>query len=190
MKTSKKWGRYSQSYALTLVLVPSVISVIILLVGNNIAWAFSLAGVFSIIRFRSAAADPKDIAYLLFGTAAGLACGAGSYGYAALFTIILCALMVVLSLTKFGATQSSERLLKIVIPEDLDYPNVFDEVFAQYTTDFCLKKVRTTDLGSLFELVYTVVLPNQINQKEFMDAIRCRNGNLNVTLSMSPEADF
>lgn len=186
MKTSNKAG-YSQNFALTLVLIPSVIAIIILLIGSNVARAFSLAGAFSIIKFRSAPGDPKDIAYVLFTMAAGLACGAGLYGYAVLFTFTLCLLMLLLNVINFGASKSSKKLLKIVIPENLDYEGAFDDLFKIYTNSAELKKVRTTDLGSLYELVYTITMDNKISQKEFLDALRCRNGNLNITLSMSAE---
>lgn len=186
MKTCNKSG-YSQNFALTLILTPSVVGIIILLIGSNIARAFSLAGAFSIIKFRSAPGDPKDIAYVLFAMAAGLACGAGYFAYAVLFTVILCLLMLILSLLNFGAAKSSQKLLKITIPEDLAYDEAFDEVFKKFTAGFELRKVKTTDMGSLYELVYTVTMDNKTSQKEFLDALRCRNGNLNIVLSMCVE---
>lgn len=186
MKTCNKNG-YSQNFALTLIMIPAVIAIIILLIGSNVARAFSLAGAFSIIRFRSAPGDPKDITYVLFTMAAGLACGAGYYSYAVLFTLFLCLLMFILNVLKFGEKRSSHKLLKITIPENLDYEGAFDDVFFKYTTDCQLKKVKTTDLGSLYELAYIVTMDNKTSQKEFIDALRCRNGNLNITLSMSPE---
>jgi hypothetical protein len=186
MKTCNKNG-YSQNFSLTLIMIPAVIAIIILLIGSNVARAFSLAGAFSIIRFRSAPGDPKDITYVLFAMAAGLACGGGYYPYAVFFTLILCLLMFILNLLKFGERKSSLKLLKITIPEDLDYDGAFDEVFLKYTSGYELKKVRTTDLGSLYELVYNVTMDNKTSQKEFIDALRCRNGNLNITLSMSAE---
>ncbi|WP_070000107.1 DUF4956 domain-containing protein [Cellulosilyticum sp. I15G10I2] len=187
IKTSNK-GTYSQNFSLTLILVPTVIAIIILLIGSNVARAFSLAGAFSIIRFRSAPGDPKDIAYVLFTMAAGLACGVGFYGYAILFTFALCFLMFMLSIFNFGAEKSSHKILKIVIPEDLNYEGAFDDIFQKFTTHYELKRVRTTDLGSLYELVYSITVDNAINQKEFLDALRCRNGNLNITLSMCADA--
>ena len=183
IKTSNKNG-FSQNFSLTLVMTPAIVAIIILLIGSNIARAFSLAGAFSIIKFRSAPGDPKDIAYVLFTMAGGLACGAGYYGYALLFTVILCLLMFFLRIINFGESKSSQKLLKINIPEDLDYEGVFDEVLGKYTAAYELKKVRTTDLGSLYELVYNVTIDDKTGQKEFIDALRCRNGNLNITLSM------
>jgi len=187
IKTANKRG-HSQNFALTLILIPSLIAIIILLIGSNVARAFSLAGAFSIIRFRSAPGDPKDIAYVLFSMAAGLACGSGFFAYAILFTVILCLLMVILSMTNFGARKTKEKLLKITIPEDLDYEGTFDAILGKYTTGFELKRVKTTDLGSLFELVYTVTLNDHTSQKEFIDSLRCRNGNLNISLLMSAES--
>lgn len=186
MKTSNK-SSYSQNFALTLIMTPAIVAIIILLIGSNIARAFSLAGAFSIIKFRSAPGDPKDISYVLFTMAAGLACGAGFFGYAALFTIVLCLLMFILHLANFGAKKTSQKLLKITIPENLDYEGAFDDIFQAYTTGYELKKVKTTDLGSLYELVYTITMENKTSQKDFLDALRCRNGNLNITLSMCAE---
>lgn len=186
MRTAER-GNYSKNFSLTLILVPTVIAIIILLIGSNVARAFSLAGAFSIIRFRSAPGDPKDIAYVLFTMAAGLACGVGFYSYAVLFTIVLCVLMVILSFIHFGDKKFSGKILKIVIPEDLDYEGAFDDIFEKFATHYELQKVKTTDLGSLYELVYHVTLDDTMSQKEFLDELRCRNGNLNITLSMAAE---
>ena len=133
MKTSNK-SSYSQNFALTLIMTPAIVAIIILLIGSNIARAFSLAGAFSIIKFRSAPGDPKDISYVLFTMAAGLACGAGFFGYAALFTIVLCLLMFILHLANFGAKKTSQKLLKITIPENLDYEGAFDDIFQAIAT--------------------------------------------------------
>jgi hypothetical protein len=184
MKTNP--SSYSQSFTLTMVLLPVIVAIIILLIGSNVARAFSLAGAFSIIRFRSAPGDPKDITFVLFTMASGLACGVGSFGYAVLFTIILCVLMFILSRTKFGVRTTLQKILKVTIPENLGYDEAFDEVFAKYNVTYELKKIRTTELGSLYELVYAVTIDQLTNQKEFLDAIRCRNGNLDISLTMSP----
>ncbi|MDF2672223.1 MAG: hypothetical protein K0R09_488 [Clostridiales bacterium] len=183
MKTANKSG-FSQNFALTLIIVPTVIAIIVLLIGSNIARAFSLAGTFSLIKFRSAPGDPKDISYVLFSMAAGLACGIGFYGYAVLFTLFLCLLMFALNIFNFGKKKISQKLLKITIPEDLNFEGAFDDIFEQFTTGHELIKVKTTDLGSLYQIVYTVTMNNSTSQKDFLDELRCRNGNLNITLSM------
>ena len=186
MKTSGRKG-YSRNFVLTLVLTPAVVAVIILLIGSNIARAFSLAGAFAIIRFRSVPGDPKDTAYVLFTMATGLAAGAGLFGYAVLFAVLLCAVMILLDLTRFGARKAAPRVLKITVPEDLDYEGAFEEILDRFTTGWNLTRVKTADLGSLYELVYAVKMDDATNRKEFLDALRCRNGNLNIALSMSEE---
>lgn len=177
---------YSHSFTLTMVILPTIVAIIILLIGSNVARAFSLAGAFSIIRFRSAPGDAKDISYVLFSMAAGLATGVGAYGYAILFTIVLCVLMLVLRVIKFGQRTQVSKMLKITIPENLGYEEAFEEVFEMFNVNHELRKVRTTELGSLYEVVYAVEMNPEINQKAFLDAIRTRNGNLDITLTMNP----
>ena len=186
MKTHKDKNP-SQSFALTLVMLPAVVTIIILLVGSNIARAFSLAGAFSIIRFRSAPGDPKDIAYVLFAMAIGLSCGMGYMFYAAIVAVILCTAMLVLETVKFGRPKTTGKVLKITIPENLDYQDAFTDVLNKYTLTHHLVKVKTTDLGSLFELVYTITTRDEIKEKDFLDELRCRNGNLNITLVMNAQ---
>lgn len=186
LKTAKK-GTNTQNFTLTLILLPAVIAVIILMIGSNVARAFSLAGAFSIIRFRSAPGEPKDIAYILFSLAAGLACGVGFYGFGILVAIILCIVMYVLHLTNYGGKRTNTQLLQITIPEDLDYEGTFDDILKQYTTSFELKRVKTSALGSLYQLYYVVSLEGDTPKKAFLDELRCRNGNLNITLSMAAD---
>ncbi|KAA8784114.1 putative membrane protein [Paenibacillus sp. 4624] len=188
MKTNQ--ATYSQSFTLTMVVLPVIVAIIILLIGSNIARAFSLAGAFSIIRFRSAPGDPKDIAYVLFTMASGLACGVGAFGYAVLFTVILCVLMFVLNRFNFGGKKSTQKTLKVTIPENLSYEEALNEVFHTFKVPFDLKKIRTTELGSLYELVYNVTIHESVNQKQFLDAIRTRNGNLDISLTMSPTTEY
>ena len=186
MKTSNRGG-YSQNFSLTLIIIPIVISIIVLLIGSNVARAFSLAGAFSLIKFRSAPGDPKDISYVLFTMSAGLAAGVGYFGYGLLFTAFLCLLMISLNFFNFGVQKTSQKLLKIIIPENLDYEDIFDDIFLEYTKGHELIKVKTIDLGSLFQLVYTVILDDKTSQKKFIDALRCRNGNLNIILSIGAD---
>jgi ABC-type sugar transport system permease subunit len=175
---------YSASFTIALIMLPAIIAMIILLVGNNVARAFSLAGAFSLIRFRSAPGDSKDIAYVFFSLGVGLACGMGYIGYAALFAVILCAVMMILTLVQFGQKRVSPMRLKIVVPEDLDYHGVFEEILTEYTHTFKLSKIKTTEFGSLFELTYEVMLKDLKDSKPFIDKLRCQNGNLNVVLSL------
>ena len=184
MKTMKKTG-YSPSFAVTLVMLPMIISVIILLVGNNVARAFSLAGAFSLIRFRSAPGEPKDIAYVFFTLAVGLCTGMGYLGYAVIFTAIMCVVMWGVEVTNFARMKTKTMKLKIVVPEDLNYEGTFDEILEDYALTYHLDQVRTRDFGALFELTYTLSLDESTSQKQLIDEIRCRNCNLNVTLIQS-----
>lgn len=173
---------YVPSFAVTLVMLPIIIAVIIILIGDNVARAFSLAGAFTIIRFRSAPADPKDITYIFFTLAVGLALGLGYIGYAVLFTIVLCLVTVFLAVFKFAVPKNEHMILKITIPENLNYMGLFDDIFSEYTSSYRLKKVKTTDFGALLETVYFIELKKDCDQKEMIDKIRSRNGNLNVVL--------
>ncbi|WP_122640095.1 DUF4956 domain-containing protein [Romboutsia sp. Marseille-P6047] len=184
MKTNKKNG-YTSGFSITLIMLPVIISIIILLVGNNVARAFSLAGAFSIIRFRSAPGDPKDISYVFFTLAVGLTCGMGYIGYGIIFTTILCAVILILDAIKFAIPKTKTMQLKITIPEDLNYEGVFEDILSKYTNSWNIEKVKTRDFGSLFELSYIIHMKPDSNQKKFIDELRCRNGNLNITLTLS-----
>lgn len=183
IQTHKKEG-YSAGFPITLIMLPAIISIIILLIGDNVARAFSLAGAFSLIRFRSAPGEPKDIAYVLFTLGIGLACGMGYFTYAAVFAVILCLVMVILNYTNFAKPTSSAMQLKITVPENLNYQGLFDDVFMKYTNSWTLKRVKTSDFGTLFEVDYSIVFKKTMNQKEFIDKLRCRNGNLNIVLTL------
>lgn len=182
MQTHKKEG-YVPSFVITLVMLPAVISIIILLVGNNVARAFSLAGAFSIIRFRSAPGDPKDISYVFFTLAVGLACGMGYIGYGVIVTIILCVVMVALDLFKFAMPKTKLMQLKITVPEDLNFGGAFDGILNKYTEIWHIERVRTRDFGALFELSYRIHIKPDVDEKAFIDELRCKNGNLNISLT-------
>ncbi|HAZ06391.1 MAG TPA: DUF4956 domain-containing protein [Acetobacterium sp.] len=189
IKTRGKEG-YSHGFTVTLIMLPAIIAIIILLVGNNIARAFSLAGAFSLIRFRSAPGDPIDISYVFFTLAVGLACGMGYIGYGMLFAVILCAVMVILSVTKYAKPRVNMMQLKITIPEDIDFQNCFEDILEQYTQSYKLQRVKTTDFGSLFEIIYTIQPKDAMDQKAFIDQLRCRNGNLNIVLNTQINNDM
>ena len=184
MFTSKK--QHSQSFVLTLVMLPIILAMIICFVGSNVARAFSLAGTLSIIRFRSAPGDPKDIGYIFFAIAAGLACGIGVYLYGLIFVTVLCIFMIILHFTNFARPSNKKKLLRITIPEDTDYNSVFNEVFDKYTLNHEVSRVKTTNLGSLFEISYNITLLPNCDEKKFIDDLRCLNGNLTIQISSSP----
>jgi len=174
----------SQSFALTLVLLPAVVTIIILLVGNNVARAFSLVGAFSIIRFRSAPGNPKDITYVLFSMAVGLAAGMGYLFYAVIVGVALCAVAAILEITGYAKVKNVEKLLKIRVPEDLNFGQAFDPVLRKYTQSYKVRRIRTADLGSVYELCYGVVMKKDVNEKDFIDELRVHNGNMNIALLM------
>lgn len=173
---------YQRSLAITLVMLPIILSVIILFVGSNIARAFSLAGTLSIIRFRSAPGDAKDIGFIFFDIAAGLACGVGLYAYGVLFVIILCLALIILEKANMFKANLLQKTLKITIPENLNYSGAFEDILDTYTKSYTLTKIKTTDLGSLFELVYRVSMSEGVDEQQFLNELRTRNGNLTIML--------
>lgn len=174
---------YQRSLAVTLFMLPVILSAIILFVGSSIARAFSLAGTLSIIRFRSNPGDAKDIGFIFFDIAAGLACGVGLYGYGALFTAVLCIALLVIEKTNAFRPKSQRRILRITIPENLNFRGAFDDILCRYAKEFSLSKIKTTDLGSLFELVFSLSLADGENEQELINELRTRGGNLTISLS-------
>jgi hypothetical protein len=175
-------NNYSRSLAMTLVLLPAIVQVIIMLVNGNIGAGVAVAGAFSLVRFRSIPGTAREIAALFFAMAIGFVTGLGFILYAFVFLLLIGGVSLLLTLLSFGE-DGSVRFLKIKIPENLDYEGLFDDIFAKYATRITLEKVTTTDMGSLFELTYTVHLKSSYKPKAFIDELRCRNGNLNITLS-------
>ena len=181
----KHTGAFSQSLAL----LPGVVTLIIMLVNGNIGAGLAVAGTFALVRFRSAPGSAKEITGLFIAVAIGLACGMGYVGVAALFFVLTAAYVLLLCSFRFGEEGIRSRHLKITLPENADYETLFDDLFAQYTTRHELYKVRTTNMGTLYELHYQIELKDPRHTREFIDAIRCRNGNLNVLCSRDAERD-
>lgn len=190
LKTNKSKAP-SRNFAITLVILPAVITVIILLVGSNIARAFSLAGAFSIIRFRSAPGDPKDITYVLFSMAVGLACGMGYIVYAVIVAVFLCLVIILLDVLGFGKVKSENKTLKIMVPENIDFNKAFESILAKYTVNYKKTRIKTAELGSVYEVFYSITPIENLNEKAFIDELRCKNGNLNISLfEEAPSNDF
>ncbi len=176
---------YSQSFVMTLAILPAVVCVVIMMVNGNVGVGVAVAGAFSLVRFRSAPGTAKEISEIFLAMATGLITGMGYLGYAILFTVILSAVLVLYSLlgSRKNGMDSREKALHITIPENLDYEGVFDEVLKEYTDKYELVSVKTTNMGSLFKLTYQVRLKGAGKEKEFLDKLRCRNGNLEIILS-------
>ncbi len=182
-------NRVSKSFALTLALLPVIVQTVIMLVNGNIGAGVAVAGAFSLVRFRSAPGSAKEIAAIFLAMAIGLATGMGYVTLAAVFFAITAACMLILGAVGFGSPASSLRTLKITIPESLDYDGVFDDLFSQYTDKAELQKVKTTNMGTMFELQYEILLKGAEVPKKFIDDIRTRNGNLNITCSKTAEKE-
>lgn len=174
-------SRSTQSLAVTLAILPAVVQAVIMLVNGSIGAGIAVAGAFSLVRFRSAPGTAREIAAIFLAMAIGLATGMGYVGLAALLFLILAGAMLALTVLRFGQKEDAGRILKITIPEDLDYDGLFDDLFERYTTAHALEKVKTTNMGTLYELRYRITLRQEPVPKVFLDELRCRNGNLNIT---------
>lgn len=171
----------SKSFVMTLALLPSIIQVVIMLVNGSIGAGIAVMGAFNLVRFRSVPGSAKEICSIFLAMAVGLATGMGYLVLAGIFVVIICAMQLVFTLTRFGEKHSSKKELRITIPENLDYTDVFDEVFKKYTKSNELIEVKTTNMGSLYKLRYYIVLKDQKQEKQFIDDLRCRNGNLEIS---------
>lgn len=176
-------NQYSRSFVVTLALMPAIVQMVILLVNGNLGTGVAVAGAFSLVRFRSLPGTARDIGAIFLAMAVGLATGTGYLGVAALFVALLGAAQMLLLHLHFGETKSEEKTLRMTVPETLEYEGAFDDVFAEYAAGVRLEKVKTSNMGSLFELEYRLTPKTEKSEKAFLDALRCRNGNLPVQLS-------
>lgn len=178
-------NRYSGSFLVTLALLPAIVCVVIMMVNGNVGAGVAVAGAFSLVRFRSVPGTAKEIGAIFLAMCAGLIAGMGYLGYSVLFTVVLCGVMMLYGRLDFGSRKNGERykVLHITVPEDLDYTGVFDEVLGEYTVSHELVQVKTTNMGSLFKLTYDLVLKGTEVEKELIDKLRCRNGNLEISIS-------
>ena len=177
--------RYTKSFVITLALLPAVVCVVIMLVNGNVGTGVAVAGAFSLVRFRSVPGTAKEICTLFLAMGAGLIAGMGYLGFAVLFTIVMCAVFVLYNCLDFGTKKNAAtfKTFTITIPEDLDYSGVFDDIFTEFTRSHDLVRVKTTNMGSMFKLTYNVELADATREKEMIDKLRCRNGNLEIAVS-------
>lgn len=179
---SDRTRRISTNFAITLVILPAIVTVVIMLVGSNVARAFSMAGAFALVRFRSVPGDSKDITSVFFSMSIGLATGLGYVKFAAVITGTIGVVYLILMVSGYAVLKSAEKTLRITIPENLNFQGAFDDLFDEFTTKHSLERIRTTNLGSLYEITYLVNMKKNADEKKFIDEIRCRNGNLNIIL--------
>lgn len=174
----------SESFTVTLAIIPAIVTVIIMMVNGSIGAGIAVAGAFSLVRFRSAPGTAKEIGSIFLAMATGLACGMGYPHFGLIFSVILCLVLVLYRRIRFGEKSDAMlRKLVVMMPEDLNYTHAFDSIFEKYTLEHRLEKVKTTSLGSLNKLTYSIRLKAAGIEKEFIDEIRCRNGNLEISLS-------
>ena len=185
MAAAYMWrNEHTKSFLVTLALLPAVVCVVIMMVNGNIGAGVAVAGAFSLVRFRSAPGSAKEIVTIFLAMGAGLIAGMGYLGFAALFTVIMCAMFLFYNALAGNArSEAVNKTIKITIPEDLDYTGTFDDIFAEYTRKNELVKVKTTNMGSMFRLTYNVTLRDATKEKEMIDRIRERNGNLEIMVS-------
>ena len=178
-------SRYTKSFLVTLALLPGVVCVVIMLVNGNVGTGVAVAGAFSLVRFRSVPGTAKEICMLFLAMGTGLIAGMGYLGFAAVFTLVMCGMFVLYNRLDFGTKKNAAvfKTLTITIPEDLDYSGVFDDIFAEFTRSHELVRVKTTNMGSMLKLTYNAELTETVREKEMIDKLRCRNGNLEIVVS-------
>ena len=177
-------NEHTKSFLLTIALLPAVVCVVIMMVNGNIGAGVAVAGAFSLVRFRSAPGSAKEIVTIFLAMGAGLIAGMGYLGFAALFTVIMCVMFLLYSsLVSNDKSEDLRRAIKITIPEDLDYTGIFDDILEEYTKKSVLMQVKSTNMGSMFRLTYHITLKGATVEKQMLDRIRERNGNLEIMVS-------
>ena len=178
----KYTSKASKNFLVTVAILPILVQTVIMMVNGNLGTSIAVMGAFSLVRFRSMPGNAKEILIIFFAMTIGLATGMGSIGYAIIITIIGCILLLVFNNISLFGKDNREKKLKILIPENLDYEDVFDDIFKKYLKKVDLESVKTVNMGSMFELHYSVVLKD-VKEKDFIDELRIRNGNLKIALS-------
>ena len=178
MKTS----RYSKNFIITLAVLPILVSVIMIMVNGNLGTGIAIAGAFSLVRFRSMPGNAKEIMSVFFAMTIGIAIGAGYVVFAGLITLVVSIMILLLTLAKYGDNNNKYKRLDIVVPETLDYDTIFDDIFNKYVDNYELIRIKTINLGSLYELKYDITLKDNIKEKEFIDDLRVHNGNLKISI--------
>ena len=178
-------SRYTKSFVVTMALLPAVVCVVIMMVNGNVGAGVAVAGAFSLVRFRSVPGTAKEICALFLAMGVGLIAGMGYLAFAALFAVVMGLAFVIYNTLDMGTGKNGVlyKTLNVTIPEDLDYSEIFDDIFAEYTTSHSLVRVKTTNMGSMFRLTYQITYKQPVREKEMIDKLRCRNGNLEISVS-------
>lgn len=178
----KKKKVFSQGFPITIIILPVVVSLVIIFVSDNVARSLSLAGIFALTRFRSEQKDTEDITYIFITVGIGLVNGLGYLAYGALFAIFTCAVLIILGLIKFGDWNNNKVKIKVLVPEDLNYEELLDDILSSYCETSALIRTKTTEFGTIFELTYVAYIKKNISRKELIDALRTKNGNLSISI--------
>ena len=185
--THKYTSKYTKGYLTTIAILPFLIQIVIILVNGNLGTGVAIMGAFSLVRFRSLPGNAREILTVFFAMTVGLAIGCGYIAFSAIITIIGCLCLLLYNKVNLFNRSNREKILRIVIPEDLDYTEVFNDIFNTYTKKSELEQVKTINMGSMFELRYRIFLKDKTNEKKLIDDIRVKNGNLKITLSHAIE---
>jgi hypothetical protein len=183
-------SKKSKGFLMTVSALPFIVQIVIMLVNGNVGTGVAVMGAFSLVRFRSVPGTAREICTLFLAMASGLIAGTGYLGIAAIFTAVMCAAYLVLTSLDLGSKRNADKYktFRVMVPEDLDYTGVFEDVFSEYTSSCELMQVKTTNMGSMFRLTYDVVLRDPSREKELIDRLRCRNGNLEINVSRQATA--
>ncbi len=179
----KYTSTYNKNFLVTLSLLPLLVQAVIILVNGNLGMGLVVAGTFSLVRFRSVPGTSKEILSVFFAMTVGLSTGMGYILYAVILTVLGVLAIVILSKVNIYNPNKYEKVLRITIPEDLDYTSVFDKILSKYVKSYNLLSAKTTGLGSMFELKYNIILKKDVNEKKFIDELRTKNGNLRISIS-------
>ena len=181
--------RHSASLAISLAVLPAIVTLVIMMVNGNIGAGLAVAGSFALVRFRSLPGTAKEVSGVFLCVSIGLACGMGYVGVAAMFFVMMSIFIIILEKCNFGHGTLAQRHLKITIPEELDYDELFDDLLEKYTLRWELIRVHTTNMGTLYELTYEVLMRNTAESREFINELRCRNGNLSISLGRAADKE-
>lgn len=178
---------YSKNLMVALVVLPALVQAVIMLVNGSVGAGIAVMGAFNLVRFRSAPGSSRDICCIFYAVGIGLATGMGYVGFAAVYAVIIGALLTVLSFIPAFGTKRSAKLLRVLIPENLDYTDCFKDIFDEYLASVSVIQAKTTNMGTMYDLKYEIVLRDNLKEKELLDKIRTRNGNLTVSCGLLPE---
>jgi hypothetical protein len=180
----KREDGYMPDFPWTMAIMPPVVAVLMIMLANNLAAGIAVGGLFALTRFRSNQRNIEDIAYVLLTVVIGVISGTGFVAFALTFILFMMLVIFLLSLVRFGKTSEKNMSLRIIVPESLNYENLFDDLFKLYCLSATMNRVRTIDFGTMFELTFNIVIKKSTNQKQFIDKMRERNGNLTITMTV------